>query len=166
MAAANTYTPLFTTTLSSAQSAITFSSIPSTYTDLVLVASVTGSGTGDVSTYVNGDSSSGFYSRTVLDGSGATAASARSSSANFIYLNYNGATTSANPNTYIVNFQNYANTTTYKSLLARQSNAANGVAATVGLWRNTAAITSITLQISSVNFAIGSTFTLYGILAA
>ena len=37
MAAGNTYTPIATTTLSSSQNDITFSSIPSTYTDLVIV---------------------------------------------------------------------------------------------------------------------------------
>jgi hypothetical protein len=38
--------------------------------------------------------------------------------------------------------------------------------AVVGLWRNTASITSMTYSASANNFATGSTFTLYGIAAA
>jgi hypothetical protein len=45
----------------------------------------------------------------------------------------------------IVNVMNYANATTYKTLLNRNSHTEKGVSATVSLWRNTAAITSIYL---------------------
>ena len=165
MAAGSTYVAIASNTLGTTASSITFSSISSSYTDLVIVCNPTGAGTGDVSMYVNGDTSA-IYSRTVIDGNGTSAVSARSTGATYILLNYNGATTTANPNYYAVNVMNYANTTTYKTILCRQSNAANGVAATVGLWRSTAAITSITVQVSGTGFASGSTFSLYGILAA
>jgi hypothetical protein len=68
----------------------------------------------------------------------------------------------------VINFQNYSNTTTFKSALFRygvNAAAANGVAATVGLYRDTAAINSITLRTDSV-FSIGTTVTIYGIAAA
>lgn len=165
MAAGNTYVAIATNTLGSAAASVTFSSISAAYTDLVLVCNPTGTGTGDVSMYLNGDTSA-LYSRTVIDGNGTTAVSARTTGGTFIYLNYNGATTTANPNYYAINVMNYANTTTFKTILSRQSNATNAVAATVGLYRSTSAITSITVQMSANNFAIGSTFSLYGILAA
>jgi hypothetical protein len=60
---------------------------------------------------------------------------------------------------------NYANTSTYKTVLTR-SNKYDRVGAIVGLWRSTAAINSITLTAYSNTYAIGSTFTLYGIAAA
>jgi len=61
---------------------------------------------------------------------------------------------------------NYSNTTTNKTVIGRH-NGASGPVASVGLWRNTAAINSIRISNSSaVNFTIGSTFSLYGIKAA
>ena len=67
----------------------------------------------------------------------------------------------------IINIQNYSNTTTYKTILGRANNAVTGVTETVGLWRSTSAITSMTLLQSygSDLFKTGSTFTLYGIKA-
>ena len=57
MAAGSTYTPIATTTLGSAGT-ITFSSIPSTYTDLVIVLNGNGSrvaGTDDTGLRLNSD---------------------------------------------------------------------------------------------------------------
>jgi hypothetical protein len=66
----------------------------------------------------------------------------------------------------ITHIMNYSNTTTYKTVLSRGSSANNIAIAYVDLWRNTAAITSITLTPSSAtNFDAGSTFSLYGINA-
>jgi hypothetical protein len=65
-----------------------------------------------------------------------------------------------------LNFQNYSNTTTYKTTLTRASLPGASVTAAVSLWRNTAAINSIEILLSSDNFTNGSTFTLYGIKAA
>jgi hypothetical protein len=61
---------------------------------------------------------------------------------------------------------NYSNSTTYKTALAKGGGADYGTEAYVGLWRNTSAITSITVLSSSGNMATGSTITLYGIKAA
>jgi hypothetical protein len=180
---AKTYEPIATQTLGSAAASVTFSSIPATYTDLILAASIRS----DAVTFnnmnfpilrLNGDSTSGFYSVTSLysrnTGSGDTANSGRSSSQNEI--NFGGVvTTSMSASTFspwIAHFLNYSNTTTYKTVLNRIASASNltssdGSSAGVGLWRNTAAITSISLTAtSSGNFVIGSTFTLYGIKAA
>jgi hypothetical protein len=65
----------------------------------------------------------------------------------------------------LVNVMNYSNATTYKTFLARGNIAAGGTEAVVGLWRNTAAITSLELLPTASTFATGSTFTLYGIKA-
>ena len=61
---------------------------------------------------------------------------------------------------------NYSNTTTYKTTLGRGSNVATDVEAIVGLWRNTAAITSITVAPSGGNMKTGTVLSLYGIKAA
>jgi hypothetical protein len=113
---------------------------------------------------MNGDSGTN-YSSTTLKGNGSSASSARLSNINRIVFDADGASTSIT-NVNVINFQNYANTTTNKTVVGRSSDATYGTAAIVGLWRSTAAITSITIGIDGHNFITGSTFTLYGIAAA
>ena len=166
MAAGNTYVALATQTLGSAAASITFSSISSAYTDLVVVVSARNTtATYTATIRVNGDSGSN-YSSTQLYGDGTTAGSNRDTSRTSIDNIY--AASSANAagvfNTTLVHIMNYSNATTYKTVLSR-SNLTIQTAASVGLWRNTAAITSVGI-FSASNFAIGSTFTLYGIAAA
>ena len=160
-----TYEPIATQTLGTSAASVTFSSISGAYTDLLLVTS-NGSTTA-TNTYVrlNGDSGSN-YSFTQLTGTGSSAISGRSSNQTAIRVdNYASAATSIT-NAYIFHLQNYSNTTTYKTVLTRTNEAATGVDATVGLWRNTAAITSILYYPGVGNWITGSTFTLYGIKAA
>jgi hypothetical protein len=64
----------------------------------------------------------------------------------------------------ISHIQNYSNSTTHKTILARSNYAISGVKASVGLWSNTAAITSIECGTGGSNtFSAGTTFSLYGI---
>lgn len=163
-----TYDPIATQTLGSAAATVTFSSIPSTYTDLILVSvPIASSGS---TTYValqfNGDTGTN-YSETYMTGSGSAATSARDTSVNATYLYNSGAPTTTGLNV-ITHIQNYSNSTTNKTLLTRSNNSAAFVNAYVGLWRNTAAITSIVIAPvgGSGTYAAGSTFTLYGIKAA
>ena len=166
MTAGATYTPIATNTVSgSSTNTITFSSIPQTYTDLILVTNWSG---GDYSAIrVNGDTGSN-YSETLVAGAGSSVGSARNS--NYNLFDFQVAGQSNVEMTQIVQFMNYSNATTYKTLLARLSNAASGsyVGAHALLWRSTSAITSITFfnQTSSLYWAAGSTFTLYGIASA
>ena len=67
---------------------------------------------------------------------------------------------------YNISIQNYANATTYKSVLIRSGAATGETNAIVGLWRSTNAITSINLYATAGQWAAGSTFTLYGIKSA
>ena len=159
-----TYTPIATQTLGSSAANVTFSSISGSYTDLIIVASAYASSADtSIEVYYNGSASSGLYSETILDGDGSTASSARESNVNAAALGSVGTSQSVS----IIQIQNYSNTTTYKTALGRGNNINNRVRAYVGLWRNTAAITSVTLYLTgSANFGSGSTFTLYGIKAA
>jgi hypothetical protein len=157
----STYEPIATQTLGSAAATVTFSSIAGTYTDLVLVTSFT-SGNNDEKLQFNGDTGSN-YSWTRLWGDGSTANSSRSSNTTFIRSIGGDLTTQQNTIIYI---QNYSNSTTHKTTLSRGTNPSVLTMAVVGLWRNTAAITSITYSTSANTFATGSTFTLYGIKSA
>jgi len=169
-----TYEPIATTTLGSAASNITFSSIPSTYTDLVLVVNGKNTASGYVwGLQFNSDTGSN-YSWTLMEGSGSAATSTRSSTGatrNSIYFTYNQGVSDSLSNA-IVSIQNYANTTTNKTCLIRENNPSStnfpGLSAGVGLWSSTSAINTVALMVpgAGTTIASGTTATLYGIKAA
>ncbi len=166
MAAGSTYTPIATTTFGSAASSYTFSSIPSTYTDLQLVIYVpTNSVNDDLYMQVNSDTGTN-YSATWLRGNGTAASSARNTAASGARLTDLSSPQTTTSNTSIVQLMNYSNATTYKTFMNRGNNAATGVDAFVCLWRSTAAINTIKIYPASGSMAIGTTLTLYGIAAA
>ena len=160
----STMTPIATQTLNTTANTVTFSSIPNTYTDLVLIISAIGTGDLQINGRVNSDSGTN-YSTVYLAGNGASAASATQSGANAFGTDYFFSVTTAG-NVSILQFMNYSNSTTYKTILARSGVASKGTMATSSHWRSTAAINSITILASQNNFNTGSTFTLYGIKAA
>ena len=154
-----TYEKIETQTLASAAASVTFSSIPQTYTDLVIVFSGSATSSNTLFYRFNGDSS-GIYSDTYIYADG-SAGSGRHTSQTLIY----GAGVNTSQCTQIINVMNYTNTTNHKTTLLRGN--ANGFGATVafaGLWRSTSAISSIQIYAGST-FASGSTFTIYGIKA-
>ena len=159
-----TYEPIATHTIPSAQASYTFSSIPGTYTDLVCVIQGAIAATADNSIYwrANGDTAAN-YAGTRVSGNGTVAASYRDFGATGALMGFIGST---NQSTQVVNFMNYSNATTYKTAIARSSYSSQNVGAFVGLWRNTAAITSLTFFTPSQNLNTGMTLTLYGIKAA
>ena len=164
MAAGNTYEAIATQTLGAAAATVTFSSIPATYTDLVLVISGKYSSNDDSSPSIrfNNDTSSN-YSETRLDGNGTSASSGRQSNQTAILV----ASMSGTESISIVNIMNYANATTYKTTISRGNTSQYRVRAYAGLWRSTAAINRIDiLNNGTYNFATGSTFSLYGIASA
>lgn len=172
-----TYTPIQTTTLGSAQSTVTFSSIPSTYTDLILV--VNSATTHTLATFVsmlfNSDASTN-YSINEMFGTGSTANSSQAGNTNVAWLGLDvSISTTLGESIITSDIMSYRNTSVNKSWLGRVNRASSsldypGTNTVSGTWRNTAAITSITVQNTrggtNYNFATGSSFTLYGILAA
>ena len=159
---ASTYEAIATQTLSSAAASVTFSSIPGTYTDLILVISNTSSGSlaGVYLSEINGDTGTN-YSHTKVYGTGSVAGSDRNTSDTSVNIGLSNSTQCNN----IFHFMNYSNTTTFKTVLARGNSGGTGqTRASVALFRSTSAITSF--KLSGVTFDIGSTFTLYGILKA
>lgn len=164
----STYDKIATTTLSSSQASIDFTSISGSYTDLVIVGSIKAATATNPACYVrfNGDTGSN-YSVTTLYGNGSTAGSVRFSGQTFIRYNYVTDPNTTNFATMIMNLNNYSNTTTYKNALTKFGLASIGLDTTVGLWQNTQAITRVTFTLeSSTNFASGCVFTIYGILKA
>jgi hypothetical protein len=160
-----TYDPIATTTVAVATPSITFSSIPSTYTDLRLIFTCTGLTAGnDIALQYNGDTGTN-YSFTRLSGSGSAASSGQATSFGNWRISFIGVYTDPSiPVTMQVDIFSYAGST-FKTGLSFASGDKNGsgyVSTNVGLWSNTAAITSMTVS-SATNFLIGTTATLYGI---
>lgn len=168
-----TYDSIATTTLSSAQASVTFSSISGSYTDLILIADYATSVAGAQTIYYFNSVTTGTpYSTTEMYGTGSSAASYRFTNQNQLWFSSGvGSGSTLGQTNSILHIMNYANTTTNKTSLYRQNSNSGtypGVVAGVGLWRSTSAINSVTMKADtgSTNFAIGSTFTLYGIKAA
>jgi hypothetical protein len=161
-----TYDKIQTTTLGTAAASVTLSSISGAYTDLVLVATVQASTSGQgLTMQFNGDTSS-LYSNTILRGNGSTAVSVRQSNNNNTLLSNIAEPPTGSQGVYIAQFMNYSNTTTFKNVLVRSNSAGFAVETFVDLYRSTSAISSIKIDITGGNMSIGSTFTLYGIKAA
>jgi hypothetical protein len=160
-----TYEPISTQTLGSDVATVTLSSIPATYTDLVLVMTVkksTDDG-GYLGLRFNSDTATN-YSSTFVYGNGSSAISGRVTSETFSRVG-NGST--ANFESTIVSIQNYANTTTFKSMISRSNVTSQYAISYCSLWRKTPeAISSITIIPNTGNMLTGSQFTLYGIKAA
>ena len=165
---AATYEPIATQTLSTAAASVTFSGIPQTYTDLILVTNVKCVGAdSNMRATFNGDTGNN-YSTTYLDGDGSTATSSRTTNQAVATIGY---VDTSDVSTNIIQLQSYSSDNVNKTVLVRAASAVRGLSsAIVNLWRDTDAINSITLDCygggSARNFESGSTFTLYGIKAA
>jgi hypothetical protein len=158
-----TYEPIQTYTLSANTSSITFSSIPATYTDLILIAN---SGQTTADSYYgirfNGDST-GNYSNTQMLGNASTIISNANNNTTIGYVHSTNEDSVAD--TLIISIPNYQNTNVYKTALSRGNSKSYRVVLSLSMWRSKSAITSISLS-GGYNLLSGSTFTLYGIKAA
>jgi hypothetical protein len=169
-----TYEPIATTTLTTNSASITFDSLSSTYTDLIIVfnarSTTVGSSTGTNGLELRFNSDSGAnYSYTQLYGTGSAVASGASSNITSVALGnipISSNTTSPSYEVVTGHIMNYSNSTTYKTTLGRGGPSGAYNIARTGLWRNTSAITSVTGVINGGSFLAGSTATLYGIKAA
>lgn len=163
-----TYTPIATQRLASGTTTVTFSSIPSDYTDLILqIQAQVASGAVGLTLQFNSDTTTN-YSNVFLYGTGSSVGSTRNGTTNQVNLGYAAIIDSTNWWISTSHIMNYSNTTTFKTVISRNGDGTEGVDAIASLWRKTPeAINRIDIKNtgSGINFAIGSTFTLYGIKA-
>lgn len=163
-----TYEPIASTILAATSATVTFSSIPQTYTDLILVCNVAGNLNNDPTLRVNGDTGT-TYSVTHLTSNGSSLAGYRYGSQTSFGLNYfGGDQTVLGTNARIIYIDDYANTSKYKGLTctAGHNASTDGLTISVGQWRSNSAITSITfLAGSGKTLSVGSQLNLYGIKA-
>lgn len=159
-----TYIALATITLASTDSEVIFSSIPATYRDLILVIQAK-STTGNPAVVARFNSDTGTnYPYVRMTGNGSSAASASITTDTFLNLAAAfGINTSGNGN-IIAQIMDYSATDKHKAVLVRNNDAGLGVEAIGGRWANTNAINTISIfNTSSISFASGSTFSLYGV---
>jgi hypothetical protein len=166
---ATTYTLINSTTVGSGgASSVTFSSIPATYTDLLLKISARSNRSAIYDSFaISLNSSSSSFSGITLYGSG-SGVGAYSTGGNTDFSIFNGASSTAstfsNGDIYISNYTS----SNYKSWSADSIEENNNTTAysylNAGLWSNTSAITSITLaSVIGATLVQYSTFNLYGI---
>lgn len=168
---ANTYTLISSTTLSTATNSVTFSSIPSAYSDLVLRMSVRGDGNslssrmrfnGSTAGYAVNDMIGlgsggvvyeGYINNTEIDttrgGQANTNYAANAFSSIDVYIPSYTASNGTKPVNVISSTEN-ATLTNYIDVMAAQ-------------WANSAAISTILVYPSTGNFVANSSFRLYGI---
>jgi len=158
--------PLATKTLTATATSVTFSSISQAYRDLVLVCALKSNDNQFVYVQLNGDSAN--YNQVWMQGNGTAASS--SSLLNLgggfnLPSNLPGAV-GINPAVSTINLFDYSATNKHKSGLIRTDNAGQVTVAQSIRWASTAAITSVNFCLTvGYSFAIGSTFTLYGVAA-
>jgi hypothetical protein len=154
-----TYTPLATITLGSSASSATFSSIPATYRDLILIADVIGTGTSVASFVLNNDTTSANYNRVVFLGDGSFNQQGSFNSNAAFGIDSSVRTLG------IFEIQDSSATDKDKTTLYRVTKPNSETL--MGAMRrssNTAAVTSIQLSTTG-SFATGSRFDLYGIVS-
>jgi hypothetical protein len=150
---------------------MSFSSIPSTYTDLCLKFSARSSKTATDNDQANltFNSSSSGYSDKLLYGRGASPAGATSATS---YITWAGiipaagstSSTFSNSEIYIPSYAGGANKSlSSDNVQENNSSTENFLTMLAGLWSNTSAISTLTLTCNGGNFVQYSTATLYGI---
>lgn len=157
-----TYDLIASNVLTSSASSVTFSSIPATYRDLVLVVTGTNA-TGDQTIRMQFNSDTGAnYNDVRINGNGSTASSLATSGGTDIQLGNFGTTIA----TLIIQIMDYSATDKHKTVLTRADKADTATRATASRWASTSAINTVYLVGSnSYNFQSGSTFYLYGIVS-
>lgn len=165
---ANTYNAIATVTVGSGGAAnITFSSIPATYTDLVLKLSLRSNraSTWD-NTQIEINSSTANMTSRLLTGNGSTASSGN------VTVFYVGdipaasatSNTFANQEVYLPNYAGSSNKSGSSDSVAENNATAGFNQLAANLWSQTAAITSVKMYSGNAeNFVQYSTATLYGI---
>ena len=164
-----TYTLISSNVLSSIAASVTFSSIPATYTDLVVRFSTRADTSNQINLTVNATSGGTAYSWTRLRGNGSTTASGRSSNDSSFGLPGASVETAATANTFSsgeVYIPSYtaSQSKPMGSFNTQEDNSTTSFINTnAGLYSSNTAISEIKLAAASGNFVSGSSFYLYGI---
>jgi hypothetical protein len=172
-----TYEPIATSTMSSDATSITFTGISQSYTDLVVVAKM--SGYYVAPTYIemgiqvgNGSIDTGNNYNSALNYTDSPFSASRTNTNYVAWYGVGTPTNDTQRSTVIINLNDYSNTTTFKPVLLKvssvqQLNSVNFTGYTIGCWGSTSAINQIRISNQNgTNLYSGTTVSLYGIKAA
>ena len=161
-----TMTLIASQALASTTASVTFSSIPSTYTDLKVVMSLRTNYAANYDNFnmsINSSTTSFTFKEIYGSGSAASSYSTTTGLITDINAANNTVSTFSNLDIYIPNYT-AANNKSYSADSVQENNATLAYAEMVaGLWSNTSAITSLTFTSNNGSFVQYSTFYLYGI---
>jgi len=165
--ATNTFTPIQTYTLTTSQTAVTFSSIPNTYQDLLIIGrgirTIAGSGSNNLRIFFNGDSTANYNSVNTYGVNGTYGSASLYSTDS----PHGGSVGDPNQggNFNFIQIFNYTSTNIQKSWFTNVCNATGQLRYDIaGNWNTSnAAINSISLNTNgSEGLAANTQFTLYG----
>jgi hypothetical protein len=167
----NSFESIATFTLGSAQSSVTFSSIPSTYTHLQLrILSQRTDANGDGLLLQFNTDTGNNYNNHYFNGNGSAVGTGFLNTgvwATGCYAGFSSGTSASAFAGTVCDILDYTNTskyTTTRALSGWSNNSdSEGVGMSSGLWRNTNAITSIKIIDPATNLNTYSSYALYGI---
>ena len=153
-----TYTALANVTLASTAASVTFSSIPASYRDFILVIEGLATSDSGIKIAFNADTTDANYPFVFMRGTGSVADSGTNN--RLISQFY-----SASRNNAICQIMDYSATDKHKTLLIRDQNPNAQTLARAMRWSNTGAVTSIAITTATSTFAATTSFALYGVIA-
>jgi hypothetical protein len=160
------YVALATTTLGSAASTVTFSSIPATYKDLVVIVVGSPADTSYSEIGMRLNSSTLTCSFVRMNANGSSTSSGGNSSATYLSVASaygTGPSTSSRFN-LLCNIMDYSATDKHKTVLSRSNVPDAGLEANASRWPSTDAVNSVSVFTTvGAGFATGTTISLYGV---
>jgi len=167
---ASSYESIATLNGTGASTTISFTSIPSTYSHLqlrILGRSSVASVTQTAVLTVNGDTGANYANHVIIGDGSTVQASGGASSSNIPRIYSVGSNATADVMSVgIIDIQDYASTSKYKTVRIFTGDDRNGAGRTAlssGLWQNTTAVNRLDITTGGGNWTTASTFALYGI---
>jgi hypothetical protein len=158
-----TFEIINTFTSTGSEAGVTWSSVPSTYTDLYIVinAKTSNANPSNWAVRFNNESTGTNYGINMMGG-GSSKYADRVTQTNYLYA----GTAYQDWGSQYINILNYASTTTFKGMLGRSNNQPNFELQICGLWQSTAAVNTVTVtNYNGYALTTGSTINMYGIKA-
>lgn len=161
----STYDLIASNVLGSSAASVTFSSIPATYRDLIIVINATAAVDFAIPAIrLNSDTGSNYSTVLMAGESGGPISQSLTSTRYFPNYRASTGAGTTRPLITLVHIMDYSATDKHKTFLSR-GNTSEGVEAGAGRWANTAAVNTVQVLTADQNFATGSSFYLYGIVS-
>lgn len=162
----STYDLIASNVLTGTATSVTFSSIPATYRDLILVIRASTSSLSYLTYRLNGDTGANYLT-VYAEGTGSLAQSSTViDSFGYFVPGDAGRSNTGSATLTIANFQDYSATNKHKTQLVRANNTTTGTSMSASRWASTSAINSIVVApTGAANFEVGGTFYLYGLVS-